>query len=58
MIGDVTVSGNIRLGIRYVVGVYNVANFQYAFPVTESFKSRVMPQPGRTFLLDLIGTYP
>jgi hypothetical protein len=59
LVGDVAVSGHVKLfGLRYVVGVYNVANFKYALPVTESFASRVMPQNGRTFLLDLLGTYP
>jgi outer membrane receptor protein involved in Fe transport len=59
LVGDVAVSGHVKpIGLRYVVGVYNVANFKYALPVTESFASRVMPQNGRTFLVDLLGTYP
>jgi hypothetical protein len=59
VIGDVTVSGHIKpFGVRYVIGVYNVADFRPALPVLDSFKSRAMPQFGRTFLLDLIGTYP
>jgi hypothetical protein len=59
LIADLAVSGNVKLfGLRYVIGVYNLANFKTALPVTESFASRVMPQNGRTFLVDLLGTYP
>jgi hypothetical protein len=59
LLGDVTISGNIKpIGLRYVVGVYNVADVHYALPVVDSFKSATMPQNGRTFLIDLLATYP
>jgi outer membrane receptor for ferrienterochelin and colicins len=56
---DATVSGALHeYGLRYVVGVYNVADFRYQIPVTETFASRSLPQNGRTFLLDLIAAFP
>jgi outer membrane receptor for ferrienterochelin and colicins len=47
-----------RFGLHYVVGVYNLANWKYALPVTPNFLSRTMPQNGRTFLLSVTGAYP
>jgi outer membrane receptor protein involved in Fe transport len=59
LILDATVSGYVsRFGLRYTVGVYNLAGWHYAYPVTETFLGRTMPQNGRTFLLDVMGTYP
>jgi outer membrane receptor protein involved in Fe transport len=59
VIVDATVSGNVsRFGIRYTLGVYNLAGWHYALPVTENFLGRTMPQNGRTFLFDVSGTYP
>ncbi len=56
---DVTLSGNIRdHGLRYVIGVYNLTDWRYETPVTETFASRSMPQNGRTFLIDLLATFP
>jgi outer membrane receptor for ferrienterochelin and colicins len=56
---DATVSGNLRdYGLRYVFGVYNITDQRYEVPVTDNFQSRTMPQNGRTFLLDLLWTYP
>ncbi len=56
---DATISGAAsRIGLRYTLGVYNLTGWKYALPVTENFLSRTMPQNGRTFLLDLMGTYP
>jgi outer membrane receptor protein involved in Fe transport len=56
---DATLSGGVsRLGLRYTVGVYNLAGWRYQLPVTETFLSRTLPQGGRTFLLDVTGTYP
>ena len=58
-VADLAVSGYLRrFGLRYVVGVYNVADFQWETPVTQSFLSRTMVQNGRTFLADLLFTYP
>lgn len=58
-VGDLAVSGYLRrFGVRYVAGVYNVADFRWETPVTQTFLSRTMVQNGRTFLADLIFTYP
>jgi len=59
IIADATISGEVRpFGLRYVVGVYNIANRRFDVPVAETFRVRTMPQNGRTFLIDLVGTYP
>jgi len=59
VVADLTVSGELKTyGLRYVVGIYNVADRRYAVPVTETFSSRTMPQNGRTFLVDLAATFP
>ena len=58
-IGDIAISGNLRrFGVRYVAGVYNVADYRWETPVTQSFLSRTMVQNGRTFLANLVFTYP
>ena len=50
LIADAAVSGAIReYGLRYVVGVYNIANLQYQVPVSSTFAESTMPQNGRTF---------
>jgi outer membrane receptor for ferrienterochelin and colicins len=59
LIADAAVSGAIRdYGLRYTVGVYNIANLQYQVPVSSTFAESTMPQNGRTFLVDLTATYP
>jgi hypothetical protein len=59
LIADATVSGWVReYGIRYTLGVYNLADWRYQLPVLDSFRSRTMTQNGRTILLDLLVTYP
>lgn len=59
VVADLTLSGELKsYGLRYVVGVYNLADRRYSVPVTETFLSRTMPQNGRTFLIDLTGTFP
>lgn len=59
VVADLTVSGELKTyGLRYVVGIYNVADRRYSVPVTETFSSRTMPQNGRTFLVDLAATFP
>jgi outer membrane receptor for ferrienterochelin and colicin len=56
---DATLSGALRdYGIRYVIGVYNITDWTFRVPVTETFASRTMPQNGRTFLIDLLATFP
>lgn len=58
-VADLTLSGELKsYGLRYVVGVYNLADRRYSAPVTGTFLSRTMPQNGRTFLVDLTGTFP
>ncbi|MFT3772704.1 MAG: TonB-dependent receptor [Minicystis sp.] len=59
LIADATVSGSlIDYGLRYTVGVYNIAGWRNEVPVSNSFAGRTMPQNGRTFLVDLTATYP
>lgn len=59
VVADLTLSGELKTyGLRYVVGIYNIADRRYSVPVTETFLSRTMPQNGRTFLIDLAGTFP
>ncbi len=58
-IGDLTLSGNAKkFGVGYVLGVYNVADVRYAYPVSPLNASAVFPQPGRTFLGDITVTWP
>jgi outer membrane receptor for ferrienterochelin and colicin len=59
LIADATISGNVRdFGLHYTVGVYNIADVRYAVPVSSTFATPTLPQNGRTFLIDLLGTYP
>ena len=59
VIGDLTVSGNLkRFGVGYVLGVYNVTDTNYVYPVSPSSLSSVFPQPGRTFLGDITVAWP
>jgi len=56
---DATISGLVReVGVRYVVGLYNLADRKFQTPVADSFASRTMPQNGRTFLIDAMWTWP
>ncbi len=56
MIADLTLSGVIRrVGLRYTLGVYNVADWRYSLP-SPTYASGVAPQKGRTFLFDLMWT--
>jgi outer membrane receptor for ferrienterochelin and colicins len=58
-IGDIAISGNLRrYGVRYVAGVYNVADYRWETPVTASSLSRTLVQNGRTFMANLVLTYP
>lgn len=51
---DATLSGTVLdTGLRYVVGLYNIGDWQYSAPVDSTFASATMPQNGRRFLLDL-----
>ncbi|MFO0586874.1 MAG: TonB-dependent receptor [Polyangiaceae bacterium] len=59
VVADATVSGYIRdIGLRYVVGVYNIADRRYEIPVADTFATRLLPQNGRTFLIDAIWNWP
>jgi outer membrane receptor for ferrienterochelin and colicins len=59
IIADATLSGHARrFGIHYVIGVYNVFDWQHELPVTDTFASRTLPQSGRTFLLEVSLAYP
>lgn len=59
VVADATISGDIRrFGLHYTFGVYNIGDRRYSVPVTDTFRSRTMPQNGRTFLLDFMIAYP
>lgn len=51
-IWDVVLSGQVDLGgLRYNVGVYNVADWRYTAPTAVQFTIDKFPQSGRTFLV-------
>ena len=59
VVGDLVASGNLkRFGVGYTLGMYNVMNTTYVYPVTPGFATTVMQQPGRTFLGDISVTWP
>ncbi len=59
VIGDLTASGNLKkFGVGYVLGVYNVMDTKYVYPVSASSLSSVFQQNGRTFLGDITFAYP
>lgn len=59
LVADATISGQVReIGVRYVIGLYNIADRRAQTPVASSFQSRTMPQNGRTFLMDVVWTWP
>jgi outer membrane receptor protein involved in Fe transport len=59
VVADLTLSGHLkRFGLGYVLGVYNVTDTRYAYPVTAKSPNTVYPQPGRTFLGDLYVALP
>lgn len=59
VIADITLSGNARsFGLHYVVGVYNLFDWQVELPVTDTFASRTLLQNGRTFMAELSLAYP
>ena len=58
-VADLTLSGNLkRFGVAYVLGLYNVMDTRYAYPVAETYLSRTIPQNGRTVLADIKVAYP
>ena len=59
IVADLTLSGNVKkFGVAYVIGMYNVFDARFVYPVTETNASRSLLQNGRTFLADLKVTYP
>ncbi len=60
LVADATISGALRdYGLRYTVGVYNISDRRYEVPVTETLSwGRRCRRMGRTFLVNLLGTYP
>ncbi len=47
-----------RFGVGYVLGMYNVLDAHYVYPVTPKYLSTVLQQPGRTFLGNITVNYP
>jgi outer membrane receptor for ferrienterochelin and colicin len=59
VVADLTVSGHLKkYHVGYVLGVYNVLDSRYAYPVTAKYLNTVLQQPGRTFLGDITVEYP
>jgi outer membrane receptor for ferrienterochelin and colicin len=59
VVADLTLSGHLkRFGLGYVLGVYNVTDARYAYPVTPKYPNTVFPQPGRSFLGDITVALP
>ena len=59
LVGDLVASGNLKkYGVGYRLGVYNVVDTKYSYPVTSNYLSAVYPQNGRTFLGDITVAYP
>jgi outer membrane receptor protein involved in Fe transport len=59
VVADLIASGNLkRFGVGYMLGMYNVIDSRYVYPVTPGFATSVMQQPGRTFVGDISVTWP
>ena len=59
LVADAAISGKIReYHFEYVIGLYNIADFRQQVPVLDTFKSRTTTQNGRTFLINVIASYP
>ncbi len=59
LVGDLVASGNLKkFGIGYRLGVYNVADTKYVYPVSSSYLNSVFQQSGRSFLGDITVAYP
>ncbi len=58
LIADVVVSGFVsRFGVRWAIGVYNLFDWRWNVPVSQTNASVSMPQNGRTLRFDLSVTY-
>jgi outer membrane receptor protein involved in Fe transport len=58
LLGDIVVSGQVsRLGLRYAFGVYNILDWRWDVPVTETFATRTVVQPGRSFAVHLQASF-
>ncbi|MDP3277066.1 MAG: PEGA domain-containing protein [Deltaproteobacteria bacterium] len=58
ILGDLVMSGQLpRLGLRWAFGVYNVLDWRWSVPITETFASRTMPQAGRTLAAHLQASF-
>jgi len=56
---DVTLSGGAtKYGLHYIIGIYNLFDWQWDVPVADTYASRIIRQNGRTFMLDLAFSYP
>jgi outer membrane receptor for ferrienterochelin and colicin len=58
VIWDLVLSGEIeRLGVRYALGAYNVADHRYDAVPSVEFRQRTIVQNGRTFLASLSASF-
>jgi len=54
LVADLVLSGRIReYGVRWALGVYNLFDWRYDAPVTDTFANPRMPQQGRSFMASL-----
>jgi outer membrane receptor for ferrienterochelin and colicins len=59
VVADLALSGEIhRFHTRYVLGLYNVMDARYDYPVSDTFLARSSRQNGRTLLVDVIVSTP
>jgi outer membrane receptor for ferrienterochelin and colicin len=58
LVADLVLSGRVReYGVRWAFGVYNLFDWRYDAPVTDTFASPRMPQQGRSFVATLDATF-
>ncbi|MGH7280865.1 MAG: TonB-dependent receptor plug domain-containing protein, partial [Polyangiaceae bacterium] len=54
VIWDLVLSGDAeKIGVHYALGVYNIADWRYAEPISAELIERTAPQPGRTVLANV-----
>ncbi|MGK4006256.1 TonB-dependent receptor [Sorangium sp. So ce1036] len=59
IVADLTVSGEVeRFRTRYVLGLYNAMDARYDYPVADTYLSSRSRQNGRTFLAEIVVSYP
>ena len=58
VVADLVLSGRVReYGVRWALGVYNLFDWRYDAPVTNTFANARMPQQGRSFVASLDASF-